>query len=453
MLINILLGLIGLGLLVVIHEFGHFAAARLSGVTVEAFSVGWGPVLWSRSYGDTEYRLSAIPLGGYCKMKGNESLQQAISDKLPEVPQTPGSYYSAAWWKRAAILVAGPAANAVTALLFFWIVFGIGYSYPTYPNRIVVADTPDSPAVQAGLQTGDYLVSVDNSQTPNFEAIRSQIGSEAGKTMEITYVRSGITRHTRITPDLMRESGIGKIGIYPYIDPVIDPQAELPAFWESVGLQAGDRIISLQEKPVEHAVQFEQLLSEAATSDDPATLQLRVRRRNSGEQLTFTLKDIPAEPPARRIPWQGIIAESPQAGFFGSLPIAVAELLETFHLAFRGLAVLFQGVEVTNAVSGPVQITYLVGSVTAQGFAQGLATGITSALQFLAMISVILAFMNMLPIPALDGGQLLLVVVERLWPRPLSPLFIARYQNIGALVVLLLILFAVTSDFLFLFEG
>ena len=445
MLLNILLGLIGLGLLVIIHEWGHFIVARMLGVEVEAFSVGWGPVLWHRKIGVTDYRLSAIPLGGYCKMKGAEALQEAIADNKDYVPYETGSFYSAAWWKRCCILAAGPAINVLLAMLFFWIVYAIGFSFETYPNRIVVDDSNESPALAAGLETGDYITRIQQNEVTSFEDIRRSIGSSAGSTVTVQVKRNSQSFTTNITPSIAPESGVGRIGVFPYIEPVVgqNPQSD---YWHSNGLQAGDRIVSLNNQSIDHAVEFERIL---AGKDNSITLTLM---RNG----TLIDIELPPHPPTYAdlsITWETMTVHSPRGGFFTLTGLAAQETVETLQLAARGLLVLFRGVDVTRAVSGPVQITYLVGEVATRSFTHGTTAGIIAVLQFMGLISVILAFMNMLPIPALDGGQILLAAGDRLSPRGLTPRFIVRYQNIGGIIVLLLIAFAVTSDIAFLFRG
>ncbi len=448
MLLNIFLGLIGLGFLVIIHEWGHFIAARLSGVEVEAFSVGWGPVLLTTTRKGTEYRLSAIPLGGYCKMKGSETLQKAIEDNKDEIPKDPGSFYAAAWWKRIIILAAGPAVNVITAAIFFYIVFSIGFSYETYPNRIVVASQDDSPAAQAGLADGDYITGINSTEVNSFEDIRREISTSAGRTLTVEYMRDDRPRTTEVTPELAPETGIGRIGIYPYIQPVISDRP-LPEFWSATSIEPGDRITKINSSEIDHAVQFEQYMRGIAESDLPVSIELE----RNGRSISISISRLPSDPQQLSLPWKTVTAGSPSAGPGGRLGLAVAETYDTVILAARGLQILFSGVQVTQAVSGPIQITHMVGEVATRSFAQGLASGAVAVLQFLGLISVILAFMNMLPIPALDGGQIMLTIYERISPKPVKPRFVARYQNIGAIIVLLLIAFAVTSDLLFLFQG
>ncbi|GAB6091359.1 RIP metalloprotease RseP [Spirochaeta dissipatitropha] len=442
MLINIFWGLLGLGLLVVIHEWGHFFAARKLGVEVTAFSIGWGPVLWSKLINGTEYRLSAIPLGGYCKMKGSDSLQSAIENSGKSIPHEEGSFYSAAWWKRILILFSGPFVNTLTAVLFFWLVYSIGFSYQTYPNRIVVDPQPDSPAVTAGLATGDRIIEIQGTPVLTFEDIRREIGSSGGRELNITLERDNRTISTVIKPLINPETGAGRIGIYPFISPVVADlrDSSLEGF-----LMPGDQIREINGQAILHALDA---IAALESLNDQQSWSMKIERNNQD----ILIENGRALSPDT-IVWETLTYSSPGGNPVSHLKHAVQETAETFHLAAQGIAVLFRGVQITQAVSGPVQITHMVGEVATRGFSLGFRTGIVSILQFLGLISIILAFMNLLPIPALDGGQILLALIDRMWPRPLSPIFISRYMNIGAILVLLLIAVAVTSDILFLFRG
>ena len=145
-MIKILIGILMLGLVIIVHEFGHFVAARLFGVTVETFSVGWGPVLLRKKRGDTEYRLSLLPLGGYCGMKGEHAFSEAIEKNLDAIPREEGSFYGIHPVKRMLVAFAGPFFNLLFAAVALALVSAVGYSYNTYDNRIVPASAYDANA-------------------------------------------------------------------------------------------------------------------------------------------------------------------------------------------------------------------------------------------------------------------------------------------------------------------
>ncbi len=452
MILNIFLGLLGLGLLITIHEFGHLLAAVRGGVCVEAFSVGWGPVIWKKTIRQIEFRLSAIPLGGYCKMKGSESLQEAILNKSSSIPKENGSFYSANWLTRCIILLAGPGMNLLTALLLFWAVFFIGIQYETFPNKIALSPDSDSPAAAAGLQTGDIITRINNKAVTDFQDLRQQIAGLATSEVTIYFERDGLSKSTQIIPKLDKSTGAGIIGVYPYIEPVInDELADMDnaSYWQQSGIMAGDRLQAINGTKIQHAVEFEQIWQGLKEEDFPVEMTIM---RNQSE-IRLSLSAPPENGQQDLLSWQTIEGRSPDRGFIESGLQAGAEIYRTISMSIKGFIMLFRGADISRAVSGPLEITYMVGAAATNGFSRGIVSGITAIFHFLGLISVVLAFMNLLPIPALDGGQILFTMVERISPFPYSPVTIVRYQNIGAAVILVLLVFAVTSDLFFLFRG
>ncbi|MBL8968297.1 MAG: site-2 protease family protein, partial [Spirochaetaceae bacterium] len=184
MILTIFLGLVGLGLVVLVHELGHFAAARAVGVEVEAFSIGWGPKLFSWKRSRTEWRLSAFPIGGYCRMKGEEAFRQALADKSESIPRDPGTFYGASPLRRILISVSGPVANVLFAAVVAIAVAAVGYSVPSYDNRIVLASefsldgkpAPTGlPADLAGLKSGDRVVAIDGKPVRDYADLQEAI--------------------------------------------------------------------------------------------------------------------------------------------------------------------------------------------------------------------------------------------------------------------------------------
>ena len=176
MLLKIILGILGLGIVVFIHELGHFTAAKIFKVKVLSFSIGWGPVLLRKKIGTTEYRLSAIPLGGYCGMEGETAYQKALEENLPEIPLEEGSLYSVNPIKRILIAVAGPLFNLLFAAIALVIYSSIPYTYYTTPAQVILASEYDSqyekfPAETSGLETGDIIKKIDGKNVSNFDEI------------------------------------------------------------------------------------------------------------------------------------------------------------------------------------------------------------------------------------------------------------------------------------------
>ena len=215
-IITILLGLVGLGIVVLFHEFGHFLAARLLGVEVEEFSIGWGPGLASKRMGRTKYTVSVFPVGGYCRMKGENSYRKALEEGLDEFPGEPGSYFAASPLRRILISLAGPAMNLVFAVIVYSVVMGIGYTIQTYDNRILLASTYDGgsyPADNAGLRDGDRILELDGKQIGSFASLQETVALLANRNVVLKVERNGEPLVLQIQPKLDRDSGAGVLEI------------------------------------------------------------------------------------------------------------------------------------------------------------------------------------------------------------------------------------------------
>ncbi|TVR67599.1 MAG: RIP metalloprotease RseP [Spirochaetaceae bacterium] len=447
-MVNVLVGLIGLGLVVFVHELGHLVAAKATGITVEAFSVGWGRKIWSFTRGETEYRVSWLPLGGYCKMQGEHALLRAWQDRSATINVEKGDFYAARPWQRILVLLSGPGVNFIFAVIVLAAISMIGYSTFSFPNRIVVADDffpdPEAPARIAGLQSGDYVTEIDGREIASFRDLQMTVSQSAQRELTLTYRRDGVEESTRIVPALDQSTGAGRIGVFPWVSPVVAAVAP-GSPGEIAGLQPGDRIRAVGELPVEHTVALEQ----AIRGSRRTTVTLQVERDGSVRETAL----VPGENEEGHL-YLGIAYEtmeirSPDFGPLSGLAEGFRQSVRTLVLTVRGIGLLFAGVDLNQALMGPARITYLVGEVAAEGFRSGIGIGLLSFFNFLSLISITLFFMNLLPIPALDGGQIVLTFVEIISRRPLHPRLVYRYQVIGNVIILGLLFFAVFNDILF----
>ncbi|MBT3274274.1 MAG: PDZ domain-containing protein, partial [Spirochaetales bacterium] len=265
--LNILLGLLGLGIVILVHELGHFAAAKASGITVEAFSIGWGKVLFKRMYRGTEYRLSMLPIGGYCKMKGEEVFREAKKGDDTPPPVTPGSLFSVSPLKRAFTYLAGPLANFIFSILALSVIWFAGFTIHTLDNKLILqsetiySDGTLYPADTAGLATGDVIVEIAGKPVESFRDIERQVTPGAEKELEIVVSREGRLIQLMVIPSLDTETGAGKIGIVAWVDPVISTVAA-GSVAETAGLLPGDRILTVNGGKIEHSVDLETALRE-----------------------------------------------------------------------------------------------------------------------------------------------------------------------------------------------
>ncbi len=219
MVLSIILGIIGLGIVIFVHETGHFLAAKLSGITVEAFSIGWGKVLFRWKRRETEYRISLLPIGGYCKMKGGDLVQKAWEEKKETIPQEEGSFYTASPLKRIFVSFSGPGFNLVFAFLVFSLIWGIGFTTQSYSNRIVlVSDYGEPGAVypvdRGGFRTGDKIIEIDGTPIRNYSEIKEAVAISPGEELSVLVERNGLEKRLTLIPEKNPDTGIGMIGIY-----------------------------------------------------------------------------------------------------------------------------------------------------------------------------------------------------------------------------------------------
>ena len=448
LIVKIILGLIGLGIVVFVHELGHFIAARLMKIHVEAFSIGWGKPILKKKIGEVEYRLGLFPLGGYCKMKGENEFEEAYNNNQQGTASDAGSYFAANPFRRIVTAAAGPLFNLLFAVLVLSVIWGIGFEVNTLGNRIVLVSdiTPGSvnPADEAGLKTGDRILKIDGKKTETFNDIQEIIAVHPGEVLPVEVERNGIPLDFSVKPAMEKSTGIGKIGVYFWTEPLIEKVAPgSPA--EMAGLQSGDRILSVNGTELPYSMVLSRILDERKPV-------LNIEYLRSGKILTASLIPIYNENGAENlgIAWKTIRYQTPRLSPPLALAKGASEAWKTFTVSVKSLSLLFRGVDLTKAVSGPVRITYMVGDVAAEGFTQSFGAGISSMANFLSLISIALCIMNLLPLPILDGGMIVLFLVEALRRKPLHPRFISVFQTVGVVIIAGLMIFAVFGDILYL---
>jgi regulator of sigma E protease len=477
MIVTILLGVVGLGLMVFIHELGHFVAAKMVGVDVEVFSLGWGPRLAGFRHKGTMYQVSWLPIGGYCKMKGElvpgiaggganaapiEPLRvnpDGTPAALPPAPaaapeQPKGSFLAASPQRRIVIALFGPFFNLLFALLAFTIIWWGGFRIYSSDNRIILASdyTLDTfagtlPAAAAGLRTGDRITAIDGAPVEKFQDILEAVTVAPGQSLSVTVQRteggSPTTRNLRITPELDKNTGAGRIGIYAWEDPVIGTVTAGGAS-AIAGLHPGDRIVEIDGRPASNSIDLSQALAAK-----PKKLTLTIERGGVRDTVPLVLSYNESGAPNLGMGFAPVVFHSPRLGPLGALQKSGQETWNTVTLTVKGIGLLFQGIKVRNAVAGPLRITYYIGSAAASGFQTSFGAGLVQFFRFLAFLSVVLALMNLLPIPAMDGGQIIMFLIEIARGKPVRSLLIWRVQLIGFSLLIGLSLFVTFSDILF----
>jgi regulator of sigma E protease len=431
-----------LGAAVVIHEFGHFIVAKLFKIRVETFSVGFGPRLFGRKFGHTDYRVSAIPLGGYVKLGGDESNAPLEGAGATDIP--PEEMFNLRpRWQRVLVALAGPVMNVITALTIP-MVGALMYGVPAVPSPVVSSMARGGSAESAGLQRGDRLVAFNGIENPKWDTIRGDALLSPGQPLPVVVERNGQRIPLTITPIPYVEEGetAGVLDFLPDYGnvPVIvrDVESGTPA--SEAGLQPGDRIVAVSGQPVKSAEQVTQFIREH--KGQPITLS--VNRAGKAVDITATPRKLSdgrerlGFRPDEDIPLHPV-------GLAGAFGYAVDTNLQILRLTGKALGQFFTGQRsARNTLSGPVGI-YKAASSSVEKFGWG---GFFTTLAFL---SLNLGIFNLLPIPVLDGGAIFLLVIEGLLAivgMKLSMQVRDRIQQVGFVMVLLLMVFVITNDIL-----
>ncbi len=344
---NIVVAILALVVLITLHELGHFMAARALGVGVLRFSIGFGPVIWSRQRGRTEYCLSVVPLGAYVRMVGEDDASMidasGVSDAFNTKPR----------WARAIIVAGGPVANLITAWALYAIVFTLGVPVLTSTVGEVKADFP---AAAAGILTGDRIVSVDGRPTGEWDELSEAVRASAGRSLKLEIERGGKSRQIELTP-----------------------------------------------KDAEGSTIFGEKIASWVIGVGP-----------SGAILTESLGPL----------------EAIREGFWRTI--------EVIELTVMSLVKLVQGVVPASSLGGPIMIVNLAGDQA--------QAGIGALLAFMAVLSVNLGVLNLFPIPVLDGGQLVFLAIESITRRPLGVRVRDLAMQVGVVLLVSLMGFALFND-------
>ncbi len=450
MFFQIVIGLIGLGIIIFIHESGHFIAAKINGIEVEVFSLGFGRKILGFKRGNTQYQISLIPFGGYCKLKGDEVLKNAAKTELTEIPEEEGSFFSASPLKRIVVAFAGPLANFVFAVVILSVIWWVGFSVYSSSNKIILASdyfgyasNKIPPATKAGLKTGDVIISVDGRKIRNFQDLVEVVSTNPGKKLDFVVKRDGKVLTIPVMPELDKNTGSGRIGVYSWINPVVEKV--LPGKGASLaGIRAGDIIVGVNGRRVENTLDIFKALK-----DKPGKVVLRVKRGTSVITIPVVVTYDESGNPDLGIYFKERMYREGGKGIVYGFKRGVEETIDTMGMTLKGIVMLFRGINIHNTVAGPLRISYYLGEVTKSGFELSLRAGIISFVRLLSLLSIVLVIMNLLPLPALDGGQILLFVIEIVRRKRVSPKLIYRVQVIGFSFIIIVAVMITFSDILF----
>lgn len=434
---NIVIALVVLGVLIFIHELGHFLFAKWCGVYVEKFSLGFGPKLIGKKIGETEYCLSAFPLGGYVKMYGEDE-EDTDSNDISKVGR---AFTDKKTWQRALIVFAGPLFNILLAVVVFWGLFMTGF--PDY-EAIVGEVKSGSVAEISGIKSGDKIVAVDDKNVRSWGEFQSIISENPNKSISITLDdgrKIPVTISESQAKDVFGDTEVvGDIGVSLLIPAIIGSVQEgSPA--EIGGLKSGDKIVSINNENIvgwNNSASYirerpEELLTfNILRNNENITLQITPKlneiNNEQGEKISVGLVGI--------TPKEGSVLVN--YGFIDSMIKGFEKSWEFTALVFESFAKLIQRAVPADSLGGPIMIVQMT--------ATSAESGMAALLTFMAIISLNLAIFNLLPIPVLDGGHLLIMAIESITRRKLSERIIGGFQRVGFALLMALMVFAFYND-------
>ncbi|HEY2931628.1 MAG TPA: RIP metalloprotease RseP [Acidobacteriota bacterium] len=425
---NILALIFVLGVMIFVHEFGHYVVAKLLKIRVDVFSLGFGPRLFGFRKGDTDYRVSALPLGGYVKMAG-ENFDEELTGAEDEFLSRPKSH-------RMAVAIAGPLMNFLLAigLLAGNLILGVQIPAYLYEPPIIGAIDPHSPAERAGLRVGDRILSIGNSKTQNWEDVTFATGASARRPLPFRIQRDGKQLTGSITPEPAPDTQLGWIGVGPLF-PSIVGSVEPGSPADRAGLKPRDEIIKVKS-PTREVFTFSQARALIAENEGKP-LEFTIRRGKETLQKTIIPQKIAGDV---RI---GYVPEPPplMTKKFGALD-AIRESIQRNYrltlLTFNIVGKILTGDASIRTISGPIEIARYSGEAARRGA--------SIMMEFMAMISLQLGIFNLFPIPILDGGVIFLLLVESLIRRDLSLQVKERIFQIGFIFIILLMGIVLFND-------
>lgn len=432
---TVVFGIFMLGVLVIIHEMGHFLVAKANGVKVLKFSLGFGPKLISKKWGETEYLICAIPLGGYVQMLG-----EGGGELGADAPLTPEeierSFAHKSPLRRIAIVAAGPLMNLILPFLILPIAYMSGVNIPVFLDNPACIEyvANDSDASRAGIQIGDCITAIGTEPVESWQDGNFALISAAGENIRVTVTRAGEPVDLFIQPENNGLDGLMALGIYP-VEPAIIGGVVANGPAGRAGLQAGDKIIEISGSTVRNWFDMTDLIQAGE-----GLANLFVIDRN-GEVLEVAIT--PEKTDSGKV-MIGIIkgheVETRSFGLVDSIYKGKDQAIDLIDLTFVFLKKLFSGDVSSKNIGGMISVVEFAGEAA--------QTGIAALLTMLAFISIQLGILNLLPIPILDGGHLLFSFTELIIRRPVPMRIREPAQQIGLMLLMALMAFALYNDIL-----
>lgn len=420
-----------LGIMIFVHELGHHLVAKLLGIRVDVFSLGFGPRLFGFRRGDTDYRVSLIPLGGYVRMAG-ENYDDNLSGSPEEFLSRPKTH-------RLAVAIAGPAMNVLLAVVLLSVNFMVGIQVPAYLTEpAVIGHIADgSPAADAGLQIGDRVVAIEGRETPNWEEVQLTIATSPDQKVAISVARGNEVIQKIAAVAESESSGVGYIGIMPPVSTVITT-VEPTGAAARASLQPGDAILKVTANDAEATKMTEILALIAARGGEALQFTIQRNKEVIVREVTPVLEGDRAKIGVSIGQLPILETKTERYGPFEAVGRSIERNYQLSSLTFRIIGKLLVGATSLKMMSGPIEIAKFSGQAASQGA--------MALIGFMALISLQLGIFNLFPIPILDGGVIALLLVEAVIRRDLSLQAKERIFKIGFFFLVILMSIVIFND-------
>ncbi len=424
---NILWMLVLIGIMIMIHEAGHYWAARYFDVKIDAFSFGFGPRLFGFKRGETDFRVSAILFGGYVKMGGEQPGEQN---------DDPRSFLNKPRWQRMIIAFAGPFMNIILAVGVLTGLYMVKYpKFPEAAQGMVGLVMPNSPAAKAGIKEGDRVIALDGAANPQWEDIMLKEISSAGLPIELKLQRGPEQVSVTVTPELDPKAGVGSIGWAEQAEIQIGG-VEKGMDAEKKGLQRGDTLLFANGQPIRSSYRLREIVR---ASQGKA---VEVIYSRNGQQVTTSLTPAEHEYDGQKV-WMIGVRLEPRVTYvklpFGeALVESTRQNLKSATMIYSFIQRMIEGRMSPKSLEGPIRIAQLSGDAAREGA--------DAFFGLMAMVSLNLAVFNLLPIPILDGGVILLLFIEMISRRDLSLQFKENVMKFGFVFLMCLVVFVLYND-------